>query len=120
VRSRFPHGKAGLGLALLRITLATMLAGFGLKHDYLSLPPITMVVPAFAIASLCVGWVTAWIASLFCVGVLLATYLVPGNPVEGRTIVSAVSLSVALAGAGAYSVDSLRQGQSVRVFPPED
>ena len=117
--SSFPHGKVGFGLALLRITLAAMLIGFGLEHDCLSLPMIAMLVPVFAIASLCIGLLTAWIASLCAVGALVAIYVIPGALVEGCAIASAVSLSVALVGPGAFSVDSLRYGRRVRVFPPE-
>jgi len=116
----FPDGAIGAGLLVLRVTLATMLVGFGLEHDGLALPTAVIIVPAFAIACLCIGFLTTWIAVFCGLGAMAAIYVVPDAHGAGCALASAISLSVALVGPGAFSVDHLRYGRRVRVFPPED
>jgi uncharacterized membrane protein YphA (DoxX/SURF4 family) len=97
-----------------------MLIGFGLEHDGLSLPTIAIIAPAFAIACLCIGLLTTWVAALYALGAVAAVYVIPSAHVGDCAIASAMSFSVALLGPGAFSVDSLRYGRPVRIFPPED
>ncbi len=105
---------------MLRITLATILVSFGLEHEGLALPTAVIIVPALAIACLCIGFLTTWIAVFCGLGAMAAIYVVPGAPAACCALASALSLSVALVGPGAFSVDHLRYGRRVRVFPPED
>jgi uncharacterized membrane protein YphA (DoxX/SURF4 family) len=106
-------------MLILRNTLAVKILGFGLEHDGLSLPMAAMIMPVAALACLCVGFLTRWVA-WFCVGTaVIAICLVPGAHLD-CAIVGAMSLSVALLGPGGFSVDFLRYGRLTKIYPPAE
>jgi len=117
--SSFPQGTTGIGLLVLRNTLAVMILGFGLQHDALSLPMAVMIMPVSALACLCAGFLTTWVAGFCVCGAVTAICLVPGAHMN-CAIVSAISLSVVLLGPGGFSVDSLRYGRLTKIYPPAE
>jgi hypothetical protein len=93
VLSSYPQGTVGIGLLVLRNTLAVIILGVALEHNGLSLPVAATIVAASA---------------LTCGAV--ATHLVPGAHMS-YAIATAISFSVALLGPGARGqslTDSLR------------
>lgn len=109
----------GVGLLVVRNTLAVMILGFGLEHDGLSLPMAVMIMPVSALACLCVGFLTTWVAGFCACGAVIAIGLIPGAHMN-CAIVSAIALSVTFLGPGGFSVDSLRYGRPIRIYPAEE
>ena len=107
----FPDGWSGLALALLRMSLAAVLATFANADPGLS-PWVSMAGDVVALA-LAIGFFTRLAAALTAPAALCAGLFV------GRTIGLAIALhgldalALALLGAGAYSFDARLFGRHV-------
>jgi uncharacterized membrane protein YphA (DoxX/SURF4 family) len=115
----FPTGWPGLGLVLLRMSVAVpvLLDAYGTRKE---LPGLVLVVLTVLSATLSVGFLTPMVA-VFVLTVRLVGHTSFGAGSEAdicMTISSALAL--AMLGPGAYSIDACRFGRRVVVLPPRD
>jgi hypothetical protein len=115
----FPSGWPGLGLLLLRISVAApvLLDAYNTRKE---LPGWVFIALAMLSATLSVGFLTPMVAVL-----VLAVRLVgptsAGAGSEGAICMTILSaLALAMLGPGAYSIDACRFGRRVVVLPPRD
>lgn len=108
--STFPSGAPGIGLLLLRVSVAVGLALSFAWHQGI---PLAAIAASWVIcAALCVGFYTPVAAVLTFVmqGALLCLRLLG---VEAGVVVLLDALALALLGPGAYSLDARRFGRRV-------
>ena len=111
--ARFPDGRFGIGLLVLRNILAAMVWSLG--ADQWGLGAYVLVgVPA--IVCLCLGLLTPWVAPLGGVITVVEAAAFHGVSFEYGAQTIAVAVSVALLGPGAYSVDSRLIGGRRRIL----
>jgi hypothetical protein len=108
--STFPSGLPGLGLALLRLSVAV---GLALSFSWNQGIPHAVVVAAWLVCvALCVGFYTpiAAVLAFALQGALLGFRLLS---VEASVVLLLDALALALLGPGAYSLDARRFGRRV-------
>ena len=117
----FPRGGPGVGLLFLRIATAAMFA-LNVTHPFLRSSPTLywLVVSLIALItfSLCIGFLTPFLAGVACAVAVANLILVdqPGNFVYIFRILIAAALF--FLGPGAYSLDARLFGLRVTVVPP--
>ena len=113
--STFPSGPSGIGLLLLRVSVAVGLALSFAWHQ--GIPLAVVVVSWLVCAVLCIGYYTpvAALAAFVIQGVLLCIRLIS---FEAGAVVLLDALALALLGAGAYSLDARRFGRPVPEVNP--
>lgn len=116
--ARFPDGRFGVGLLILRTAFAAMVWSASAGAWTRSSPGLLLVGPVFI--CLCIGLLTPWVGALGGLVMLVTVVAVPELRVEQGAQWLAIAASVALLGPGAYSVDARLSGHRRRVFPPED
>ena len=114
--SLFPTGMPGIGLILLRVSVAAVLLVDGTAHWTLVTSWWTFLLVAVPAGALCLGFLTPYVASLCCVievGVLWTTRAEEFHLV----IAMASSVVVAMVGPGAYSLDARMFGRRLLRLP---
>jgi hypothetical protein len=114
--SMFPPGLPGVGLLLMRVSvaIALLLAAHGSREMSHLLQGAAILLSA----ALCVGYLTP-IAAVLALGlhILMWSTLGVGNAaIASMVLLDAMAL--ALLGPGAYSIDSYRFGRRLVVLPP--
>lgn len=115
--SMFPPGWPGIGLVLLRASVAIAL----LLQDYAHRQGLSGGMHGAVIllsTALCAGFFTPIAAALALLFHGLIWSTLAGGSVGGAIITSLDTIALALLGPGAYSVDSYRFGRRVVVLPP--
>lgn len=114
--SVFPTGMPGVGLLLLRVSVAAGLLVDGTAHWALVTSWWTFLLVTVLAGALCLGVLTPYLASLCCVielGVLWTT-----RAEEFHLIIALVpSVVVAMVGPGAYSMDARIFGRRLLTLP---
>ena len=114
--SVFPTGMPGIGLLLLRVSVAAVLLVDGTAHWTLVTSWWTFLLVAVPAGALCLGFLTPYAASLCCVielGVLWVT-----KAEEFHLIIALIpSVVVAMVGPGAYSLDARIFGRRLLTLP---
>jgi uncharacterized membrane protein YphA (DoxX/SURF4 family) len=114
--SVFPTGIPGIGLFLLRVSVAAVLLVDGTAHWTLVMSWWTFLLVAVSAGALCLGFLTPYVALLCCVvelGVLWTT-----KAEEFHLIIAlASSAVVAMVGPGAYSLDARIFGRRLLRLP---
>lgn len=107
--STFPAGRPGVGLLLLRLALAYMLLTHVPHLGALTLPALSMIACVGVSSFLAFGFLTplASVAGFTAGSVCLAS----GHDVAADLTLMVLMLSLALIGAGAYSVDAKLYGR---------
>jgi hypothetical protein len=117
--SMFPPGWPGLGLVLLRVSVAVpvLLDAYGTRED---LPGWALCALVLLSAMLSAGFLTP-MAALLAMALRLVGPTSVSAGGEGATCVAVLStLALAMLGPGAYSIDAYRFGRRVVVVPPHD
>ena len=113
--SVFPRGWPGVGLLLLRISVAAACLQTYARHDTRASWALLASIPTSA--CLCAGALTPLAAALaFAMQLTAAAMRVNGTDLPIITIIDATAL--ALLGPGAYSLDALRFGRRVILAEP--
>ena len=117
--SMFPSGWPGLGLVLLRMSVAVpvLLEAYGTRKE---LPGWVLIALIVLSAILSVGFLTPMVAVLVLAVRFVghAGFGAGSEETVCMTILSALAL--AMLGPGAYSIDACRFGRRVVVLPPRD
>ncbi len=113
----FPRRGSGVGLLVLRISVAaTLLLCFG-NGPKLSLFLVLLVGAVLASLALAIGIFTAVVSPVVCVYAIAVLLL--GQRVDWLLVLLALnSIALALLGPGAYSLDARLFGLRVIVVPP--
>ena len=117
--STFPPGWPGLGLILLRVSVAVpvLLDAYGTREE---LPGWALCALVLLSATLSAGFLTP-IAALLTMAIRLVGPTSVGAGGEDAICVTVLScLALAMLGPGAYSIDAYRFGRRVVVLPPHD
>jgi hypothetical protein len=115
----FPPGWPGIGLLLLRFSVAIALLAEGYAHRQ-ALPGWAHGAAGLMAISLFAGYLTPIAAAL---GLLLHVLIWArlGNSSTALTVVVSLEIAaLALLGPGGYSVDAHRFGRRIVVLPPTD
>jgi hypothetical protein len=116
--SMFPPGWPGLGLVLLRVSVAV-----SVLHDTYDtqkeLPGWTLIALAVLSVTLSAGFLTPMVAVLALVVRLVSLIGVSGGGEGGICMTILSALALAMLGPGAYSIDACRFGRRVVVLPPD-
>jgi hypothetical protein len=117
--SMFPPGWPGLGLVLLRVSVAV-----SVLHDTYDtqkeLPGWTLIALAVLSVTLSAGFLTPMVAMLALVVRLVSLIGVSGGNEDAICMTILSALALAMLGPGAYSIDAFRFGRRVVVLPPHD
>lgn len=117
----FPRGGPGVGLLFLRIATAAMFA-LNVTHPFLrsslTLYWVAVSLIALITLSLCIGFLTPFLAGIACAAAVANLFLAdqPGNAVYILRILIAAALF--FLGPGAYSLDARLFGLRVTVVAP--
>jgi hypothetical protein len=117
--SMFPIGLPGMGLVLLRLSLATAL--WPLPHGLLPWldGDVLFACMALITAALLIGVLTPVVASL-CLVTMILEMIAPDDLALSHLVPMALmSVAVLLLGPGAYSVDARLYGHRVLTLPPK-
>lgn len=111
----FPRGRSGIGLIVLRITAAVLLF-VACGHEILCRAMVVSFVATVLVIFIALGLFTS---ACSAVGTLLmiSLYFMSHPAPAITTVTGAVCTSVALMGAGAYSLDALIYGRQRIVVP---
>ncbi len=117
----FPQGGPGIGLLLLRIAVAGMLA-LNITHQSNFSPDILRLLLVSSIVLICLslvlGFLTPFLAIVTCLAALLNLFFTD----QGMNVVYLLRILTATAlfflGPGAYSIDARLFGLRVAVVPP--
>jgi uncharacterized membrane protein YphA (DoxX/SURF4 family) len=115
----FPPGLPGLGLLLLRLSVAIALL-FDIYAHSGALPAWVHAVAIVISLAVSVGYLTP-IAAAAALALHVLVWIACGAGVDAAAvavILSCDTLALALLGPGAYSVDSRRFGRRLVVLPP--
>ena len=116
----FPQGGPGIGLLLLRIAVAAMLALNVTHRSHFSSSELYWIVVsliALTSFSLCIGFLTPILAVVACAAAFANVFL--GEPINLVYILKILtSAALFFLGPGAYSVDARLFGLRVTVVPP--
>ena len=115
--SMFPQGWPGIGLLLLRSSVAIALLVEGLCRRQ-GLPGWIQVAAVLLPIAFFAGYMTPIAAAigLLCHGLI---WLKLGLNAASAIFVALDMMALALVGPGAYSLDAYRYGRRVLVFPPQ-
>jgi len=117
--SMFPPGWPGLGLVLLRVSVAVpvLLDTYGNRNE---LPGWALIALAVLSATLSVGFLTPMVAVLALVVRLVSLKSVSAGSEAAICMTILSALALAMVGPGAYSIDAFRFGRRLVVLPPHD
>ncbi|KRB07949.1 hypothetical protein [Lysobacter sp. Root690] len=112
--SRYPDGAVGIALLLLRICYAFV--AFGVSAALTAIPSgAGYLLPAAALIAvfLVIGFATRWVAVLLAMAVVVV--LAMSGPAQQLLLAGHVGgcATIALMGAGAFSIDARRHGRRV-------
>lgn len=115
----FPTGWPGLGLVLLRMSVAVpgLLDAYGTRKE---LPELALIILIVLAAILSVGFLTPMVAVLLLAMRLLGHTSGGAGSEAGICMTILSALALAMLGPGAYSIDACRFGRRVVVLPPRD
>jgi hypothetical protein len=112
----FPTGTPGVGLLLLRVSVAALLLVDGTAHWALVTSCWTFLLVMVPAGALCLGFLTPGVASLCCVMELAVLWTTRTE--EFHLIIALSSSAVAaMVGPGAYSLDALIFGRRLLRLP---
>ena len=115
----FPSGWPGLGLVLLRMSVAVPVL-LDAHDTHKELPGLVLIALIMLSAILSVGFLTPMVAVLI-LAVRLVDHTTFGAGSEETVCMTILSaLALAMLGPGAYSIDARRFGRRVVVLPPRD
>lgn len=114
----FPNGRPGLGLALLRVSVAGSLV---LNSPIVRLHEPLWMFLSFCLLSLglCLGFLTPILAVLVAAVQFLGLLVLHLDP-DGALLSIPAALAIALLGPGAYSMDGYLFGRRVLIWPPRN
>lgn len=117
--SRYPDGAFGVALLLIRVCCAFV--AFGVARALSATPGTShFLLLAAGMAAIClaVGFATRWIA--LALGIAATLAVTQSTPSEQLLLAGHIGscLSIALMGAGAFSLDARRYGRRVIQLPP--
>ena len=114
----FPHGGPGVGLLLLRLSVAAILAVDVAKCSGASLILLLCAFVALMSVSLSIGFLTPYLSVLACAAAVvnLVVGANSGNLLSVFPVINAAALT--LLGPGAYSLDARLFGRRVTVVAP--
>jgi hypothetical protein len=115
----FPPGWPGLGLVLLRISVAgpVLLDAYGTRNV---LPSWGLIAFVLLSATLSVGFLTPMVAMLTMAVRLVGPMSLGAGNEEALCMATLSALALVMLGPGAYSIDARRFGRRVVVLPPHD
>ncbi len=112
----FPRGRSGLGLLILRGTVASVILIVVSGH-LADCPSTTLSVAAMGAAIFIgIGLFTSLCSALAAVLILAFTLVSHSDPLLGVTL-CVLSMAVVLTGGGAYSIDGLLHGRRRITLP---
>jgi hypothetical protein len=113
----FPTGGAGVGLAILRFVVGTLVLVEGAAHWTPAASSWVFAVLVLIAACLYQGFMTPYCAAISCVveSILFALTGASNRFQLGMSLLT--SVSVALLGPGAYSIDALIFGRKLITLP---
>jgi hypothetical protein len=113
----FPPGLPGLGLLILRVSvaIALLLEQYGHRPG---LPHWVLAVVILLSLTLCLGFLTPLAAVLGLVFHGLNWYTLGAQSASMAAIVFVDAVALALLGPGGYSIDSLLFGRRIVILPP--
>ena len=117
--SMFPPGGPGIGLLLLRISVAATFVLIVANRADLSTIHLIFVVATLIALALTIGFLTPYLSFVVCVYALVNIF--GGASRVDELVLASLLLSaaaLALLGPGAYSVDARLFGRRVVVVPP--
>lgn len=112
----FPRGRSGLGLLIVRATVAAVILIIASAHLVNgAFGALSVLLMGLAIL-IGLGLFTSLVSMLAAVLILALTLVSHSEPILGTTL-AALSAAVALMGGGAYSIDGLLHGRRRIILP---